>query len=135
VGKAVLLANALPLLGSFGGPPLIRPILSKTVLYFAVVFLVRVLEKIIEYLIDGGSFGGIPEYVRDHFTWHRFIAVQIWIFVLFLIYTTAAELNSLFGDGILARILFTGDSSALALTRRQIDPHARDAQPRQIPNR
>src|SRR6476469_7734645 len=52
VGKAVLLANALPFLRRFDRAPLIQPILFKTAVYFAVVFLLRVLEKIIEYLID-----------------------------------------------------------------------------------
>ena len=45
--------------------------------------------------------------------------VQLWVLVLFLIYTTAGELNALFGDGELFRILFTRRSSALKLTRRQ----------------
>jgi hypothetical protein len=117
VGKSVLVANALPVLRRFDGAPLIRPILFKASVYFAVVFLVRLLEEIIEYLVGGGTSAGIPEYVREHFTWHRFAAVQIWIFVLFLIYTTAAEVNSLFGDGGLARVFFTRRSS-------ELKPHA-----------
>jgi len=47
VGKAVLIANALPLLRRFDKGPLIQPIVFKTVVYFAVVFVVRFLEKII----------------------------------------------------------------------------------------
>jgi hypothetical protein len=101
----------------------------KAVFYFFVVFLVRVLEKIIEYLIDGGTLGGISEYVREHFTWHRFAAIQIWIFVLFLIYTTAVELNSLFDDGGLARIFFTKHASDLKLTYRQNNPRVRESGP------
>lgn len=49
VGKAVLLANLLPFLRRFDTAPLIRPVLFKTLVYTAVVFLVRVLEKIVEY--------------------------------------------------------------------------------------
>ena len=55
----------------------------------------------------------------ERFTWHHFIFVQLWIAVLFLIYVTSSELNTLFGDGELFRILFTRRSSALKLTRRQ----------------
>src|SRR4051794_29794479 len=87
--------------------------------FYDAVRLVRVLEKIVEYLIDEGSLGGIPEYVREHFTWHRFAAIQIWILVLFLIYTTAVELNSLFGDGELAKIFFTKRTSDLNLAYLQ----------------
>jgi hypothetical protein len=119
VGKAVLLANALPFLRRFDRAPLIQPIMFKTGIYFAVVFIVRFLEKIIEYSFGGGTLAGIPEYVAEHFSWHRFAAVQIWIFILFLVYVIAAELNTLFGDGELAKILFTRRSSDLKLTRRQ----------------
>jgi hypothetical protein len=42
-----------------------------------------------------------------HFTWHRFAAIQIWIFVLFLIYTSVAELNARLGNGKLVKIFFT----------------------------
>jgi hypothetical protein len=65
----------------------------KTVVYFAVVFVVRCLEKIIECGFSGGTLTGLPQYVTEHFTWHRFAAIQIWIFILFLIYVTATELN------------------------------------------
>jgi hypothetical protein len=46
-------------------------------------------------------------------------AVQIWIFVLFLIYTTAAELNALFGDGELRRISFERSTPNLKPPRPQ----------------
>jgi hypothetical protein len=55
VGKAVLLANALPFLRRFDRAPLIQPILFKTGVYFAVVFVVRFLEKIIEYWFSRDS--------------------------------------------------------------------------------
>jgi hypothetical protein len=113
VGKAVLVANALPFLRRFDNAPLIRPVLFKTVVYWAVVFLVRFLEKLIEYLFAGGSLGDIPEYLAAHFTWHRFAAIQIWIFVLFLIYTSVIELNARFGDGLMFKIFFTKRSSEL----------------------
>jgi hypothetical protein len=40
------------------------------------------MEKLVEYLFAGGTLSEIPEYVATHFTWHRFAAIQIWIFVL-----------------------------------------------------
>jgi hypothetical protein len=111
VGKAVLIANAMPFLRRFDTAPMIRPVLFKTTVYWAVVFLVRFVEKLIEYLFAGGSLSGIPEYVGAHFTWHRFAAIQIWIFVLFLIYTSVAELNRRIADGGLGKIFFTKTSS------------------------
>jgi hypothetical protein len=106
VGKAVLVANAMPFLRRFDTAPLIRPVLFKTLVYWLVVFLVRFLEKLVEYVIAGGTVSGIQDYVVTHFTWHRFAAIQIWIFVLFLIYTSVAELNARLGDGELMKIFF-----------------------------
>jgi len=118
VGKAVLVANALPIARRFDGAPLIQPVLFKTTLFFLVVFVVRFLEKLIEYRVGGGTVSGIPDYVASHFSWHRFAAIQIWIFVLFLIYTSIAELNAVLGEGELLRMIFTRRSSDLSSRRR-----------------
>ena len=53
VGKAVLVANAMPFLRRFDSAPMIQPVLFKTIVYWAVVFLVRFLEKLIEYFLPG----------------------------------------------------------------------------------
>ena len=119
IGKAVLVANALPFFRRLDTAPLIRPVLFKSAIYFAVVFAVRFLEKLIEFLTHGGALRELPDYLATHFTWNRFFAIQLWILVLFLIYTFISELNMLFGDGELARILFTWRSTELKQTRRQ----------------
>jgi hypothetical protein len=49
--------------------------------------------------------------VTAHFTWHRFAAIQIWIFILFLIYTSIVELNAVLGGGRLGKIFFARRSS------------------------
>jgi hypothetical protein len=95
---------------------MIQPVLFKTIVYWAVVFLVRFLEKLIEYLFSGGTLNAIPGYVATHFTWHRFAAIQIWIFVLFLIYTSIEELSARLGHGELIKIFFTRRSSEMKST-------------------
>ena len=120
VAKAVLVANAMPAIRRYDRAPLIRPILFKTVFYWAAVFIVRLLEHWIEYLLSKDyEFGGFLKHEIAAFSWDRFIAVQLWIFVLFLIYVTASEFNRLFGHGELGRILFTYRPSELQLNRRQ----------------
>jgi hypothetical protein len=47
VGKAVLIANAMPFLRRYDRGPLIQPILLKTFVYWAVVFLARILEDFV----------------------------------------------------------------------------------------
>jgi hypothetical protein len=59
--------------------------------YFAVVCAVRVLEKLIEFLVHGGALRELPDYMSTHFTWHPFLAIQLWILVLFLMYTLSAS--------------------------------------------
>jgi hypothetical protein len=120
VAKAVLVANAMPVIRRYDRAPLIRPILFKTVFYWAAVFIVRLLEHWIRYRFGGDyTFGGFVPHVVANFSWDRFIAIQLWIFVLFLIYVTGSEFNRLFGHGELSRILFTYRPSELQLNRRQ----------------
>src|SRR6516162_10312631 len=120
VAKAVLVANAMPAIRRYDRAPLIRPILFKTVFYWAAVFIVRLLEHWIEYRFGGDyTFGGFVPHAIATFSWERFIAIQLWIFVLFLVYVTASEFNRLFGHGELRRILFTYRPSELQLNRRQ----------------
>jgi hypothetical protein len=120
VGKAVLIANAMPFLRRYDRAPLIQPILFKTAIYWTVVFLARLLEDFAEFCaVKNNSVGDFLSHLITDFSWHRFAAIQLWILVLFLIYVTASELNDLFGDGELWRILFTYRSSELQLNRRQ----------------
>ena len=128
VGKSVLVADALPLLRRFDTAPMIQTVLVKTSIYWGVVFLVRFLEKLVEYLIHGGTLSGIPEYVAGRFTWHRFAAIQIWIFVLFLVYTSIIELNAALGGGRLGKIFFATRLPESTLTAPVADTRTRRAQ-------
>jgi hypothetical protein len=120
VGKAVLVANAMRSLRRYDRAPLIRPILYKTVFYWAIVFVARLLEHWIRFwLVEHHPLGTFLPHMVATFDWHRFIAIQLWIFVLFVAYVTATELNHLFGEGELGHILFTSRPSELPLNRRQ----------------
>jgi len=120
VGKSVLVANAMALLRRYDRAPLIQPILFKTVFYWAIVFIARLLEHWIRFtFVEHHPLGTFLPHMVATFDWHRFAAIQIWILVLFLIYVTASELNHLFGDGELRRLLFTHRPSELQLNRRQ----------------
>jgi hypothetical protein len=116
VGKTVLVADMMPFLRRFDHAPLIQPILFKTVVYTFLVFVARLLEAYIHYLF--ASSGGFLNELLGTFRWDHFIAVQMWIFVLFLVYVTASELDDLVGDGELFKIFFTRRSSELKSTRR-----------------
>jgi hypothetical protein len=121
VGKAVLVADAMPLLKRFDRRPLAYPTLFKTVVYTLFVFFARLIEQFVEYLVHKGVLGGgaFIEHVFGTFSWQRFIATQLWIFVLFLLYVTASELSELLGDGELYKIFFQRPSTELQSTRRK----------------
>jgi hypothetical protein len=120
VGKAVLVANKLPLIRHYDRAPLIQPILFKTAMYWIIVFLFRLLERFMHFAIfERNPPGEFPSYLLSTFSWHRFIAISLWIFVLFLVYVTATEFSLLFGRGEIWRLMFTRRPNELQLNRRQ----------------
>ena len=119
VGKAVLVADKMPFLRRFELAPLIQPILFKTCVYTVFVFIARLIEAYIHYMIDTGRLIGFFPFLYEQFSWHRFVFIQLWIFVLFFIYTTGSELNRVFGYGMLAKLFFKHRSSEYKLSRRE----------------
>jgi hypothetical protein len=119
VGKAVLVVDNLRFMRHFDGAPLIQPILFKSAIYWVVVFVFRLAEGLLHFVGDGGSVGDFPGFLAAQFSWPRFFAIQVWLMVLFLVYVTIHELNTLFGDGELPRLFLRWHSSEAKLTRRQ----------------
>jgi len=120
VGKAVITANAMPFLKLFDRAPLILPILFKTTVYWVAVFFARLAERFVHFSVaEGNSPADFVAYLIADFSWRRFIAISLWILVLFLIYVTASEFSQLFGPAEMRRLLFTYRPSELQLNRRQ----------------
>jgi hypothetical protein len=81
---------------------------------------VRLAEGLLHFLATGGAVADFPEYLVERFSWSRFfLSIQLWLMVLFLIYVTIHELNTLFGDGEFYRLFFRWRSSEAKLTRRR----------------
>jgi hypothetical protein len=119
VGKAVLVTDNIPFMRCFDGAPMIRPILFKSAIYWICVLIVRLAEGLVHFLAGGGALADFPNYLVDRFSWSRFLSIQLWLMVLFLVYVTVHELNTLFGDGELYRLFFRWRSSEAKLTRRR----------------
>ena len=65
VGKAVLVANKMPLLKHYDRAPLIQPILFKTAFYWVIVFFARLLERFVHFSLEGnppGDFFSLFDY-------------------------------------------------------------------------
>ena len=119
VAKVVLVVDRVRIIDRYRGAPLILPILYKSVFYSFVVLVVRIVEKVVDFAFEAHGFGDVFQTLMREFTWHRFAAVQIWIFLSFLVYVSASELNALVGEGQLARLFFRHRSAEHRLTRRQ----------------
>jgi hypothetical protein len=98
---------------------LIQPILFKSTIYWLCVLIARLAERLAHFLSAGGPIADFPAHLVEHFSWARFLSIQIWLMVLFLVYVTIHEFNILFGDGELNRLFFRWRSSEAKLTRRQ----------------
>jgi len=119
IGKAVLVTDNLPFMRRFDGAPLIQPILFKSAIYWLCVLIVRLAEELFHFVAAGGAIADFADHFAGEFPLARFLSIQIWLMVLFLVYVTIHELNELFGNGELYRLFFRWRSSEAKLTRRQ----------------
>ncbi len=119
IGKAVLVTDNLPFMRRFDGAPLIQPILFKSAIYWVCVLIVRLTEELVHFVAAGGAIADFGDHFAGQFPLARFLSIQIWLMVLFLVYVTIHELNELFGNGELYRLFFRWRSSEAKLTRRQ----------------
>jgi hypothetical protein len=73
----------------------------------------------VHFSLEGNPPADFFPYLATTFSWHRFCAISLWIFVLFLIYVTVSEFSQLFGPGELRRLFLTYRPTELQLSRRQ----------------
>jgi hypothetical protein len=106
VGKAVLVADKFRAIHRFQNAPLIKPILYRTLFYGLVVMLFRIIEQLVHFSFDHNGFRVALDEAVEAFTWHRFAAIQIWLFTTFLLYVTAAEVSKALGPGKLKQLMF-----------------------------
>src|ERR1700719_1563955 len=61
VGKAVLVTDNLSFMRRFDGAPMIQPILFKSAIYWLCVLIVRLAERLLQFLAARGVVSGFPE--------------------------------------------------------------------------
>jgi len=84
VGKAILIADALPFVTMFRDKRLIYNLIWKTVLYASLVLLFQCLEELIPLISKYGSFSiGVENFIEET-KWHKFWGSFI-VFLLFLV--------------------------------------------------
>lgn len=97
MGKAVLLADLLPMINRYPGKPLVYNIAWKTAIYFLVALLIHYLEHLLDFWRETGSFVAGNEKLLAHIVWPHFWAIQILLTGLILAYCTMHELIRILG--------------------------------------
>jgi len=106
LGKAVLIADMLPLINRFPHKPLIYNIAWKTVIYLLLSAVIHYLERLIDFWRQTGGFVAGNQKLLAEIVWPHFWAIQIILFVLIAMYCTMHELVRVIGREKVLRIFF-----------------------------
>jgi hypothetical protein len=106
LGKAVLIADMLPLINRFPHKPLIYNIAWKTVIYLLLSAVIHYLERLIDFWRETGGFVAGNQKLLAEIIWPHFWAIQLILFVLIAMYCTMHELVRVIGKEKVLRIFF-----------------------------
>ena len=106
LGKAVLIADMLPMINRFPNKPLIYNVAWKTLIYLLAATLIHYLERLIDFWRQAGSFVAGNQKLLAEIVWPHFWAIQIILLVLIVMYCTMHELVRVIGKEKVLRIFF-----------------------------
>jgi len=106
VAKVILVVDLMPFVNKFPDKPLIYNIVWKTFIYVLAVLLARYLEHIIPFLRQDGGVIAAHRHLMQEIIWEHFLAVQIWLVVLFLFYSVLFELVRVLGKKRVIKLFF-----------------------------
>ncbi len=106
LGKAVLIADLLPLINRFPNKPLIYNVAWKTLIYLLMATVIHYLERLIDFWRQTGSFVGGNKELLAKIIWPHFWAIQIILLVLIAMYCMMHELVRVIGREKAMRIFF-----------------------------
>jgi hypothetical protein len=106
LGKAVLLADLLPLINRYPDKPLAYNIAWKTVIYVLVAMVIHYLEHVIDFWRETGSLVAGNRQLLAAIVWPHFWAIQLLLAVLILMYNTLHELVRVIGKDKALEIFF-----------------------------
>ncbi len=106
LGKAVVIADMLPIINRFPEKPLLHNVAWKTAIYLAVAALVHYLERLVDFWRQAGGLVAGNEKLLAEIVWPHFWAIQIVLLVLILMYCTMHELARVIGREKMKRMFF-----------------------------
>ena len=106
LGKAVLIADMVPMINRFPNKPLIYNVAWKTLIYWLMATLIHYVERLIDFWRQAGSFVAGNKKLLSEIIWPHFWAIQIVLFVLIAMYCMMHELVRVIGKEKAMRIFF-----------------------------
>ena len=106
LGKAVLIADMLPMINRFPNKPLIYNVAWKTLIYLLMATLIHYLERLVDFWRQAGGLVAGNKELLAKIVWPHFWAIQIILFVLIVMYCTMHELVRAIGREKVLRIFF-----------------------------
>jgi len=106
LGKAVLIADMLPMINRFPNKPLIYNVAWKTLIYLLMATLIHYLERLVDFWRQAGGLIAGNEKLLAEIVWPHFWAIQIILFVLIAAYCMVHELVRVIGKEKALRIFF-----------------------------
>jgi len=107
LGKAVLLADALPFVNRFPDKPLAYNVAWKTVIYFIAASFIHYLENLYDFWKEAGGLVAGNERLLAAIVWPHFLATEILLVAILLLYCTIREFIRVIGREK-ARAIFFG---------------------------
>jgi hypothetical protein len=106
LGKAVLIADMVPAINRFPDKPLAYNVAWKTIIYLLLASVIHYLERLIDFSRQAGGVVAGNEKLLAEIVWPHYLAVQILLFVLILVYCTAHEVVRVIGKEKTLRLFF-----------------------------
>jgi hypothetical protein len=106
LGKAVLIADMLPVINRYPDKPLAYNVAWKTVIYVLVSMLIHYLERLVDFWRQTGGLVAGNRKLFAEIVWPHFWAIQLILVVLILMYCTMHELVRVIGRDKVLEIFF-----------------------------
>jgi hypothetical protein len=106
LGKAVLIADMLPPINRYPNRPLAYNIIWKTLIYLLMASIIHYVERLIDFSRQARGIVAGNEKLLAEMVWQHFLAVEIILFLLILMYCTVRELARVIGNKKMMRLFF-----------------------------